>query len=455
MTPARLHAPIVLPCTGTPMSPGRAEGSGTGPGRHGPVLRDAVVDVDTAGRITFVGPRAEASATEAPTTTLSGLLMPGLVNTHAHTPLALLRGMGGDLPLMRWLTEVVWPAESRLEASDVRAGMLAGGLEMLRHGVTTSTEMYFWAETVVDAVLELGSRVVMTPGIITAPGMNRLGGWERMRDGVSDWIDADGLRFGPGERVELGYGAHSAYTLTPDAVASTAAAAQERGALLHIHVAEALGEDDDVRRSHGSVPAMLQSTGSLDGRVLAAHAIQLSDADLAILARHDVAVAHCPGSNAKLAAGVARVAEMLAAGLRVGLGTDSPASNDDLDLWEEQRLASLFARQRGADATALTAAAVLHLATAGAADALGRDDLGRLRPGAWADIVHLDLDDTAFLDPDDDDQLVSNLVWSAGARVVRDVWVAGEPVLADRAPTRVDPAEILTVARSSGRRIKG
>ncbi|MFC5060841.1 amidohydrolase family protein [Actinomycetospora atypica] len=443
MSARRLHAPVVLPCDGGAVT----------------VLRDAVVDVDDAGRIAFVGPVADAPATDAPTTRLSGLLMPGLVNTHAHTPLALLRGMGGDLPLMRWLTEVVWPAESRLEGADVRAGMLAGGVEMLRAGVTTSTEMYFWADQVVDAVLELGTRVVMTPGIISAPGMERLGTWEQMRDGISAWIDADGLRFGPGDRVELGYGAHSAYTLTAEAVATTAAAARERDALLHIHVAEAVGEDDEVRAVFGSVPAMLETTGSLGGRVLAAHAIQLSDQDVEILARHDVAVAHCPGSNAKLAAGVARVAEMLAAGLRMGLGTDSPASNDDLDLWEEQRLASLFARQRGADATALTAADALALATRGGAEALGRDDIGRLRPGAWADVVHVELDGpdvgAAFIDPDDDAQLVSNLVWSAGAKAVRDVWVAGEQVLAERAPTRVDPAEVVAAARTSGRRIKG
>ncbi|GLZ51194.1 amidohydrolase family protein [Actinomycetospora sp. NBRC 106378] len=438
MTARRLAAPLVLTCDGPPVP-----------------LRDAVVDVDDAGRISYVGPAADAPATDAPTTHFTGLLMPGLVNTHAHTPLALLRGMGGDLPLMRWLTEVVWPAEARLDAADVRVGMLAGGAEMLRHGVTTSTEMYFWADTVVEAVLELGSRVVMTPGIITAPGMDRLGTWEQMRDGISTWIDADGLRFGPGERVELGYGAHSAYTLSAEAVATTAAAARERGALLHIHVAEAVGEDDEVRAVYGSVPAMLETTGSLGGRVLAAHSIQMSDQDLEIFARHDVAVAHCPGSNAKLAAGVARVGDMLTAGLRVGLGTDSPASNDDLDLWEEQRLASLFARQRGADATALTAADVLLLATAGGADALGRDDLGRLRAGAWGDVVHVDLDDPAFVDPDDPAQLVSNLVWSSGSRSVRDVWVAGDPVLADRVPVRVDPAEILTATRAAGRRIKG
>jgi 5-methylthioadenosine/S-adenosylhomocysteine deaminase len=435
--PMRLTAPVVLPCDAA-MS----------------VLRDTVVDVDDGGRISHVGPAAAAPATDAPTTHLSGLLMPGLVNTHAHTPLAVLRGMGGDLPLMRWLMEVIWPAEAKLGGADVRAGMLAGAAEMLRGGVTTSTEMYFQAEHVVDAVLEIGSRVVLTPGIITAPGMERLGTWEQMRDAISRWIDADGLRSGPGERVELGYGPHAAYTLPTEAIVTTAGLAKERGALMHIHVAEAPGEDDAVRAEFGSVPAMLEATGSLGGRVLAAHAIQLSDDDIAILARHDVAVAHCPGSNAKLAAGVARVTDLRAAGVRLGLGTDSPASNDDLDLWEEQRLASLFARQRGADATALTAADALALATREGARALGRDDLGVLAPGAWADLVHVAIDDPAFVDPDDDDQLVSNLVWAGGARGVRDVWVAGDPVLADGTPTRVDPAEVLAGARRVAAKVK-
>lgn len=431
-TARRLHAPIVLPCDG-PMS----------------VLRDAVVDLDADGRVAHVGPASAAPALDgAPTTRVEGLLMPGLVNAHAHTPLTVLRGMGGELPLMRWLTEVIWPAEARLDGPDVRAGMLAGGLEMLRGGVTTSTEMYFQNEHVVDAVLELGSRVVLTPGIIAAPGMERFGSPERMRDDISAWIDADGLRFGPGERVELGYGPHSAYTLTPELVATSAAAARERGALLHIHVAEAAGEDDAVRAEFGSVPAMLETTGCLGGRVLAAHAIQLSDQDVEILARHDVAVAHCPGSNAKLAAGVARVAELLTAGVRLGLGTDSPASNDDLDLWEEQRLASLFARQRGADATALTATEVLALATRDGADALGRPDLGRLAPGAWGDVVHVGVDDLAFADPDDDVALLANLVWSAGARDVRDVWVAGEQVIAGGASSRVDHAAVVAGARA-------
>ena len=433
----RYHAPVVLPCD-----------------ESGSVLRDAVVDVDDHGRITHVGPADTAPATDAPTTRITGLLMPGLVNTHAHTPLTVLRGMGGDLPLMRWLIEVVWPAEAKLDGADVHAGMLAGSAEMLRGGVTTSAEMYFQSEHVVEAALEIGSRVVLTPGIITAPGMERLGTWQQMRDAITRWIDADGLRFGPGERVELGDGPHAAYTLPTEAITSTAALAKERGALMHLHVAEAPGEDDAVRAEFGSVPAMLEATGSLGGRVLAAHAIQLSDDDIAILARHDVAVAHCPGSNAKLAAGVARLTDLRAAGIRLGLGTDSPASNDDLDLWEEQRLASLFARQRDADATALTAAGTLALATREGARALGRDDLGVLAPGAWADLVHVSLDDAAFVDPDDDAQLVSNLVWASGARGVRDVWVAGEQVLAGGAPTRVDPADVLAGARRVAAKVK-
>jgi 5-methylthioadenosine/S-adenosylhomocysteine deaminase len=439
-TVRRLHAPIVLPCA-------EAAGPLT-------VLRDAVVDVEADGRIAHVGPVADAPRTDAPVTAVTGVLLPGLVNTHAHTPLTVLRGLGGDLPLMRWLTEVIWPAEAHLDGPDVRAGMLAGSLEMLRGGITTSAEMYFQAENVVDAVLELGTRVVLTPGIITAPGMERLGTWQQMRDAVSAWIDADGLRFGPAERIELGYGPHAAYTLPTEAIVTTAALARERGALMHLHVAEAMGEDEAVRAEFGSVPAMLEATGSLGGRVLAAHAIQLSDDDIAILARHDVAVAHCPGSNAKLAAGVARVTDLRAAGLRIGLGTDSPASNDDLDLWEEQRLASLFARQRAADATALTAADALLMATRGGAAALGRDDLGTLVPGAWADIVHVATDTPAFVDPDDDVQLVSNLVWAAGVRGVRDVWVAGEPVLVDGDPVRVDPAEVLAETRRVGAKVK-
>ncbi|MGH3980757.1 MAG: amidohydrolase family protein [Pseudonocardiaceae bacterium] len=440
----RLSAPVVLPCDD-----------------RCSVLRDAVIDTDDGGQIVHIGPAAGAPP-GVPARRLTGILLPGLVNAHAHTAMTVLRGLGGDLPLMRWLTEVMWPAEARLRAPDVHAGTLVGCLELLRHGVTTSVEMYFYSRALVEAVLAAGSRAVVTPGIIAVPGWDRLGSWQQMLAAISDWIDADGLRSGPGERIELGYGPHAAYTLPPEALEAAGAAARERGALLHIHVAESAGEDAAVRAEHGSVPLLLERLGVLgsDGcgrssRVLAAHAVHLSDDDIAVLARHGAAVAHCPASNAKLASGTARLLDLRAAGVPVGLGTDGPASHDDLDLWCDVRLAAQLARLSAGDAAALTAAQALLLATRGGAAAIGRDDLGTLRPGAWADLVHLGVDEPAFAAGLDvpDGQLLANLVWGGGARAVRDVWVAGEQVLDAGVPTRVDPAAARAGLRAAVARI--
>jgi 5-methylthioadenosine/S-adenosylhomocysteine deaminase len=438
MTAARLRAPVVLPC-----DPACS------------VLRDAVVDVGADGRIAWVGPRSAAPATGAAVRELGGALLPGLVNTHAHTPMIILRGAGGDLPLVRWLREVMWPMEGRLRADDVRAGMTAGCVELLRTGCTTSVEMYFYVDAVVDAVTTVGSRVLLTPGIIDAPGWSRLGTWEQMRDDISERIDALGLRSGPGERIELGYGPHAAYTLPSRALPTVAEHARARGALMHVHLAETADEDAALRDQYGSVPAMFERLGVLGGRVLAAHGVQLSDDDIGLLADRGVAVAHCPGSNAKLAAGIARVAALRRAGVRVGLGTDGPASGDDFDMWAQARLAGLLARVTSGDAAALTAAELLLMATRDGAAAIGRDDLGAVEVGRWADLVHVDLGDAAFVAPEDDAQLLSNLVWAGGARLVRDVWVAGEQVLAEGESTRVDRAEATAEVRAVAARIRG
>jgi 5-methylthioadenosine/S-adenosylhomocysteine deaminase len=186
------------------------------------------------------------------------------------------------------------------------------------------------------------------------------------------------------------------------------------------------------------VPEVLAAAGVFDGRVLAAHSIWLSPEDIAVYVAHDVAVAHCPQSNAKLASGIAPVVDLLAAGVRVGLGTDGPASNNDLDLWEELRLAALLARLRQGDAGAIPAAAALDLATRGAGEALGRPDLGVLAPGAKADMMAVRLDDPAFVPLLDDGMLVEHLVWSASSRLVTDVWVGGDQVVAEGAVRTVD-----------------
>ena len=419
--PRRFLAPVVLP----------ADPSCS-------VLRDAVVDVGANGRITYCGTAATAPPLLAgvPVVSLSGILAPGLVNTHAHSPMTLLRGLGGDLPLASWLQDAVWPAEARMSPRDARAGMLLGCVEMLRFGVTTSAEMYAHAEQVADAALEAGSRVLIAPAYFDRPGDD----WHTDLAAIGKWIDTDGLRFGPGERVELCYGPHSAYTLPPEALRATAEEAAQRGALVHIHVAETLAEDLAQRELHGSVPQLLKETGLLDGRLLAAHAVHLSADDIRLLAEAGAGVAHCPGSNAKLASGIADLHALRAASVPVGLGTDGPASNDDLDLWEEARLAMMFSRLATADAMALTAADAFLMATSAGAAALGRTDIGALRPGNWADMIHLSVDGphfTAGLDVEDG-RLLANLMWAAGSRAVQDVWVAGEAVVVGGETVTVD-----------------
>ena len=416
----RLHAPVVLPC-----DPSCS------------VLRDAVVDV-VDGRITYVGGAADAPAFDGEVRSLSGILLPGLVNTHAHSPMTVLRGLGSDLPLLRWLQEQMWPNEARMTAADVGTGMLLGAVEMLRHGVTTSAEMYFHGPELVSSVRAAGSRVVFGGAILDVPGMS----WRSLTDEISAWIDADGLVSSDG-RIELAYGPHSAYTLSAAQLTAVAVEARARGALLMVHVAESPFEDEAQRAEYGSVPALLKASDVLGGRVLSAHSVHLSDDDIALYASFGVGVAHCPGSNAKLASGIARVPEMLAAGVSVGLGTDGPASNDDLDLFEEARLAGLFARVSKMDATVLGAAQALLMATRGGASALGRSDIGALEAGRWGDVVHIAADDPAFATglEGPDSQLLANLVWGSGSRRVTDVWVGGEHVVAGGESTRVDRGE--------------
>jgi len=429
----RLRAPIVLPC-----DPSCG------------VLRDAVVDVDASGRLGYVGPFASAPDFDGPVRSLSGILLPGMINTHAHSPMTVLRGMGGDLPLIRWLQEIIWPAEARLTPQDIEAGMMLGSVEMLRNGITTSIEQYFEPDHVVQAVLATGGRMIMGPAIVDTPGHS----WRTQLDDVNARIDAEGTR--PHDRIEIGYGPHAAYTLTPEALTTVVDAARTRDALVLLHVAESLGEDTVQRERHGSVPKMLASLGLLGGRFLAAHSVHLSDEDIAVYATHDVAVAHCPGSNAKLASGIARLVPLRAAGVRVGLGTDGPASNDDLDLWEEMRLAALLARLSTMDSSALTAADVLLLATRDGAAAVGRDDIGVLETSRWADIVHVDTSDESFAAglSVPDEHLLANLVWASGARNVRDVWVGGEQVIADHEPTKVERAKVQAEAGAVTTRLR-
>jgi 5-methylthioadenosine/S-adenosylhomocysteine deaminase len=390
----------------------------------GTVHRPGVVDVE-AGRIAWVGPAGAAPVREGNATErFDGVLLPGLVNVHCHSPMTLFRGAAEDVPLDRFLREILWPREARLTAEDVYWGMTLAAAELLRAGVTTTCEMYVFEEAILQAVLDAGSRCVLTPGVMEAPG------WLSWRERLRETLAFVDQHVGRHERVRLGIAPHSAYALPADGLDAVAAAARDRGLLVHVHVAETRTEGAELEHAHGkSVPAILDEHGLLGPRTLAAHSVWLSDDDLELYRQRGVAVAHCPQSNAKLAAGTARLAEMLARGLRVGLGTDGPSSNNDLDLWEELRLAPLLARLQTGLADAVPAATALRLATAGGAAAVGWDEIGVLEPGRFADVVHVRTDDPAFVPSLHARDIVSHLVWSASSRLVEDVWVGGARVV--------------------------
>jgi 5-methylthioadenosine/S-adenosylhomocysteine deaminase len=403
--------------------------------RAGTVVPDAVLDVDD-GRIAWVGPAAEAPPVGSQVTALPGILLPGLVNTHSHAPMVLFRGQGEGLPLDRWLREVMWPREARLTGDDVEVAMTAASAEMLGNGITTSVEMYFHPERIAAAVRTTGARAVIPAPLVPLPGMGTLD--EQLQAAVdrAAAAPADGS-------VEYGIGPHAAYTVPLPVLRDAARAAREHGLLLHLHVGETVLEDAGLRAEHGlSVPALLAANDILGGRVLAAHCVHLDDADLALWRQHDVAVAHCPASNAKLASGIAPLRAMLDRGIRVGMGTDGPASNDGLDLFADLRLATQLARLAGRSADALSAAEAFWLATGAAADAIDLPDLGRLEVGRRADLVHVDTRDLVFEPVGDPADLLAHLVWSGAGRHVRDVWVGGRQVVRDFASTTVDTAAL-------------
>ncbi|HEY6745680.1 MAG TPA: amidohydrolase [Mycobacteriales bacterium] len=438
----RLVADAVLPCDGT-----------------GAVHRPGAVDIGPDGRIVQVGPvatPAESTADSAEWTVrwVGGLLMPGLINAHSHSPMTLLRGQGEGLPLDRWLREVIWPREARIGAEDVFWGMSLATAELLRFGVTTSVEMYFHDDLLARAVEAAGSRCLLTPGIVVAPGWERFGTWA---DRI-DWILQLRETYAGHDRIEVGFGPHSAYALPDEALVAIGEAARAADAPVHMHLAETEHEGDEVSARHGgaTVPQVLADLGLFDvPRVVAAHGVWLTEKDVALLAGSGVAVAHCPSSNAKLASGTAAVSALRRGGVRVGLGTDGPASNNDLDMWEEMRLAALLARQREQDPTVLPATEVLALATVEGAAALGRPDLGALAPGRWADIIRLDLDDPGFVPVLSDADLAAHAVWSASRSAIRDVWVGGRQVLRDGECLTIDVGEAGRRVQAAASRLVG
>ncbi len=375
--------------------------------------------------------------------------MPGLVNTHAHTPMTLMRSVGDGLPLRAWLTDAVWPREGIMSPDDACAGMLLGSVEMLLAGVTTSCEMYVYEEELVRAVQQTGARLVITPGVLSVLHASTFGTGTDRAEAIGEFA---GIYHDPVSRITVGVGPHSTYDLDPGLIGELAALAWALDTFVHIHLEETEVERQEVVAKHGR-PAteILAETGVFDGPVLAAHGVWLSSSDRKILAAANASIAHNPVSNLKLGSGIMPLAETLAAGVRVGLGTDGPASNDNLSLWQELALAPLLARGTGHNSQSVSAKQALRLATIDGATALGLN-VGRLAPGCPADIIRLDLDHPS-LAPALDQDLITSVVFAGGPHLVSHVWVAGVKVVADRSMTTVDSAAIVADAKKRSQRL--
>ena len=393
------------------------------------------------GRIVELAPRDEALARhpDADRVDLPGrLLIPGLVNLHAHLPMALLRGAGDDLPLHRWLNERIWPIETRLMSDAFgHDGALLAGWELLRGGTTCVNDMYFHADAVARALGVLGMRAVL--GIVvlgfatswaSAPDEYLAKGFA-LRDRLAD-DPLFGFTLAP----------HAPYTVSDDTFGRIATLSAELGLPIHCHVHETAQEVADSVAAHGVRPlARLDALGVVGPDLIAVHAVHLSDAEIDLLAARGASVAHCPHSNLKLGSGIARTAVLRQRGVNVGIGTDGSASNNRLDMLAEARTAALLAKGASGDAAAWDAHATLEAATLAGARALGMESrIGSLAPGKAADIAAIDLGDVDFRPMHDP---VSQLVYMCSREQVSDVWVAGRAVVRNRQPVDSSAAEAL------------
>ena len=368
--------------------------------------------------------------------------MPGLVNAHTHVAMTLLRGYADDKPLTPWLEEDIWPLEAHLTAEDVRAGTELGLVEMIRSGTTGFVDMYFFMDEVAEAVATAGLRALLGRGIITA-NKDEADAREDVEAAFDFAAAHDGAADG---RVATAVMPHSLATVDEPYLDEIADRAREAGRPIHYHANETLDHQvEPVVEAHGERPlAYAAGLGLLGEDVLLAHCVHLSDGEIDRVVETDTGVVHCPASNAKLASGMAPVQRLLDAGVRVGIGTDGAASNNDLDVFDEVRDATMIGKLAAGDATAVPAGAAVSMATAGGAAIAGLGD-GRLAPGGAADLIVVDLE-APHLTPGHD--LVSHLAYAVRGSDVRHTVCDGAVLMRDREVLTLDEPSVLEAART-------
>ncbi|MFB6280401.1 MAG: amidohydrolase [Haloferacaceae archaeon] len=385
------------------------------------------------GRIREVAPdlAAEASGADRLDAT-GGLVIPGLVNAHGHVAMTLLRGYADDKPLDAWLREDIWPVEAALDPADVRAGAELGLVEMIRAGTTAFADMYFEVDETAAAVEAAGLRAVLGYGAVTV-GEDDEAAREEVERSAAVARELDGAADG---RIAAAVMPHSLTTVDRDLLELAADLARAAGVPLHYHANETAAEVAPYAEEGTRPLRWAADHGLLEAGDFLAHCVHLDEAEIDLLARSGAAAVHCPASNMKLASGAAPVPALREAGATVALGTDGPASNNDLDPFDEARDAALLAKHAAGDAAALPAEAVVRMATAEGADALGLD-AGRIEPGAAADLAVVDLEAPHLAPPHD---LVSHLAYAARGSDVRHTVCDGRVLMRDREVLTLDAA---------------
>lgn len=375
------------------------------------------------------------------------LAIPGMINTHTHAAMTLFRSYADDMLLMDWLENKIWPAEANLKAEDIYWGTLLAIAEMLKTGTTTFADMYFYMPQVAEAVAETGIRAVLARGMAgVAPTANQA--LSESEDFFRQYHNAaDG-------RITVMLGPHAPYTCPPDYLKRVVSLSEKLGAEIHIHLSETPGEVENCKKQYGKSPIeLMDELGVLDRGVLAAHCVHVSENDIEIMKRKKVRVAHNPGSNMKLASGIAPVPEMLKTGICVGLGTDGAASNNNLDMFEEMRLAATLHKVNTLNPLVIPAKEAVAMATSSGAQALGLESLiGKLSPGYKADIVLLDMHAPHWYPQHD---RLSLLSYAASAGDVNTVVVDGKILLDNKKLITIDEEKLFFEVQRRGKRLVG
>jgi len=410
---------------------------------QGVVLDDHAVAID-AGQIIGLLPIEEARLKYLPRERIElgqHALIPGLVNAHCHAAMSLLRGIADDLPLMTWLNEHIWPAEGALiSPSFVADGVELAAAEMLAGGITAVNDMYFFPEVAVEAYRRAGMRAAVGLIVLEFPTPYARDADEYLSKGLAlaDQVRGDPL-------IHVCFAPHAPYTVGDDSFRRVRTYADQLGLRVHIHVHETAFEVEESRRVHNERPlARLKRLGFLGPDLTAVHMTQLTAAEIEDLALHRVVVVHCPESNLKLASGFCPVGELLKAGVAVAIGTDGAASNNDLDMFGEMRIAALLAKGVSGDPSVMDAATALEAATLGGARAIGLEErIGSIEVGKRADLVAIDFNSVPLapvFSP------LSHLVYAASRHDVSDVWVDGMARVRDHQLLGVDQQRLINMA---------